>query len=144
MSSNPKGKHLMNGKETNKGKWFQKWKSWNPNGQPRKLFSSINLELKAKGVTPITRSQLLEAYSLIFNSTEEELKKLSEDKSVPYVLRLIIGELNNKNTRSKALADYRDYMFGKATQNIDEKHSWSVTLIDGLINLTKAKQKKEV
>lgn len=134
----------MNGKETNKWKGFKKWVSGNPKGTPRKLFSTVNLELKAKWITPITRGQLLDAYALIFNSTEADLQLLSVDKEIPYVLRLIIGELNNKNTRSKALADYRDYMFGKATQSIDANHSWSLTLIDGLLNLTKAKQKKEV
>lgn len=113
----------MNGKETNKWKWFKKWKSWNPNWQPRKLFSSVNLELKAKWITPITRWQLLEAYALIFNSTEADLQILSVDKDMPYVLRLIIWELNNKNTRSKALADYRDYMFGKAKETLEVAES---------------------
>lgn len=113
----------MNWSESNKWKGFKKGKSGNPKWPPRKLFSTVNLELKEKWITPITRGQLLEAYALIFNSTELELMVLSEDKTMPYVLRLIIRELNNKNTRSKALADYRDYMFGKAKETLEVAES---------------------
>ena len=42
-----------------------------------------------------------------------------KDANVPYAFKLIIGELNNKNTRSKALADLRDFIFGKASQPIE-------------------------
>ena len=92
------------------------WETNNPNWQPRKSFSVVNAELKAKWVTPLTKSQLIEAYTLVFNTEEEELQRIAKDKQYPYWLRLIIMELNNKNTRSKALADYRDYMFWKAIQ----------------------------
>lgn len=113
----------MNGSETNKGKGFKPWQSGNPNWTPRKLFSTVNIELRAKWITPITRGHLLEAYALIFNSTEEELAILSVDKNMPYVLRLIIGELNNDKTRSNALSDYRDYMFGKAKETLEVAES---------------------
>ena len=61
---------------------------------------------------------MLDAYALIFNTDEEALQELinTKDAKIPYVLKLIIKELNNKHSRSKALADYRDYMFGKAVQ----------------------------
>jgi hypothetical protein len=36
-------------------------------------------------------------------------------------LRLIIAEMTNDMTRGKALADYRDYMFGKAGENLTIK-----------------------
>ncbi len=98
---------------------FQPGQSGNPKGRPRKSFSSINQELKDKGVQPLTRTALVEAYELIFNTDEEGLKKIATDKNTPYGLKLIIKELNNSKTRSKALADYRDYMFGKAKENVD-------------------------
>jgi len=91
----------------------------NRNGRPRKSFSVVNDELKAKGVEPLTKSNLIDAYSLIFNSTEDDLKEIAQDKNTPYALKLIINELNDKRTRSKAIADYRDYMFGKAMQSTD-------------------------
>ena len=104
--------------------WMEGWKKWqsgNPNGRPRKLFSTVNEELKAKGITVLSREQLIEAYGLIFNTDEEELERIGKDKSYPYALRLIIAELNNKNNRAKAMADYRDYMFGKALQKIEQE-----------------------
>jgi hypothetical protein len=48
---------------------------------------------------------------LVFNTDEEELRRISLDKTYPFALRLIILELNNKNNRAKAMSDYRDYMF---------------------------------
>lgn len=107
--------NLKNGENTQ----FKKGESGNPNGRPRKSFSSINTELKDKGFTPLTKGALIEAYELIFNTNEEELKKIVKDKDTPYGLVLIINDLNNKQSRSKALADYRDYMFGKAQQSVD-------------------------
>ena len=98
---------------------FKKGESGNPDGRPRKSFSVVNEELKAKGVEPLTKSNLIDAYSLIFNSTEDDLKEIAQDKNTPYALKLIINELNDKRTRSKAIADYRDYMFGKAMQSTD-------------------------
>jgi len=91
----------------------------NKNGRPRKSFNSVNNELKKKGVEPLTKSTLIEAYELVFNSSEDDLKKIASDENTPYGLKLIIKELNDKKTRSKALADYRDYMFGKAKESRD-------------------------
>jgi hypothetical protein len=54
---------------------------------------------------------LIEAYSLIFNTDEEELKRIKDDKTYPFALRLIIKELDSDYNRMKAMQDYRDYMF---------------------------------
>ena len=102
----------------NDGKKFKKGESGNLNGRPRKSFASINQELKDKGVVPLTKSALIEAYELVFNTDEDELKKIASHKDTPYGLKLIIKELNNSKSRSKALADYRDYMFGRAKENV--------------------------
>jgi len=124
----------------NDGDKFKKGQSGNPDGRPRKSFSVVNNELKAKGVEPLTKSNLIDAYSLIFNSTEDDLKEIAQDKNTPYALKLIINELNDKRTRSKAIADYRDYMFGKAMQSTDitsngkEIKSVTRTIIDGSTN----------
>ena len=108
-------KKVLSGKDNTNG--FQKNpQNINKNGAPRKSFSSINLSLKEKGVEPLSKMQFIEAYTLIFNATDKELKEISRDTTVPYVFRLIIQELSNTKTRSKALADYRDYMFGRAEQ----------------------------
>ena len=110
-------KAIINGNESAKGQGFDKNKqNINTKGAPRKSFSTINNELKEKGVEPLTKTQFIEAYTLIFNATDKELKIIANDLNVPLVLRLIIKELSNTKTRSKALADYRDYMFGKSLQ----------------------------
>ncbi len=91
----------------------------NLDGRPRKSFATINEELKKKGITKLSKSDLLDAYALIFNSTEDDLKDIAKDKNTPYALKLIILELNDKKTRAKAMQDYRDYSFGRATDNVD-------------------------
>ena len=104
--------------EENLKKWI-KGQSGNPNGRPRKSFASINAELKAKGIDKLSKSDLLDAYALIFNSTEDDLVNIAKDKNTPYALKIIIMELNDKRTRAKAMQDYRDYTFGRATENIE-------------------------
>ncbi len=105
---------------------FKKGESGNPNGRPRKSFSTINAELKSKGVEKLSKSDLLEAYALIFNSSEEDLVELAKDKETPYAFKIIISELNNKRTRAKAMQDYRDYTFGRATENIEVNNSVTI------------------
>lgn len=91
----------------------------NSTGLNRKSFASINKTMKEKGIEPLTKSDFVEAYTLIFNSTEEELKQMVSDPEIPYVLKLILNELNSGRTRSQALKDYRDYMFGRAQEHLD-------------------------
>jgi len=98
---------------------YKKGQSGNPNGRPRKSFASINLKLEAKGIKRLSKSDLLDAYALIFNSTEEDLKELAKDSNTPYALKIIILELNNSKSRNKAMQDFRDYTFGKAKENKD-------------------------
>jgi len=98
----------------------------NREGRPKKSFRLINDELKAKGYEALTKNALIEAYSLVFNTDEEELQRIAKDKNTPYALRIIILEMNNKNYRAKALQDYRDYMFGKAMQEM----KWDISIKD--------------
>ena len=52
----------------------------NKKGRPRKSFAIINYELLQKGVEPLTKVQLIEAYSLIFNATKDDLNHFSKEK----------------------------------------------------------------
>jgi hypothetical protein len=79
----------------------------------------VNEALKKKGIKPLSKNELIEFYTLIFNATEDELKRIAEDKKTPFALKLILTELKDKITRSKAVADLRNYMFGQATQEIN-------------------------
>jgi hypothetical protein len=96
------------------------------NGRPRKSFSTINAGLKAKGVEKLSKTDLIEAYALIFNSSEQDLVEIAKDKETPYAFKIIITELNDKRTRAKAMQDYRDYTFGRAVENIEVNNSVTV------------------
>ena len=85
----------------------------------RKTFNTIGDELRARGVTALTKNELIEMYALIFNSTEDDLKAIAVDTGTPYALRIIISELNKPKVKAQALADYRNYCFGKAKEQID-------------------------
>ena len=80
-------------------------------GRPRKSFNSINHKLKEAGVKPVSKKELVEFYGNLFNLTFEELKDIRDNPETPYALKLIIQELGNASTRSRALQDFRDYMF---------------------------------
>lgn len=80
-------------------------------GRPRKSFASINHKLKEAGVKQVSKSELLEFYGRLFNLTEKELKDIQENHETPFALKLIIQELGSSATRSRALQDFRDYMF---------------------------------
>lgn len=107
------------GDKRNTGGFDKNPQNINRTGANRKSFSKINEALKKKGIAAIKKSELIEFYTLIFNATEDELKKLAQDKKQPMALRLILMEFNDKRTRSQAIRDFRDYMFGKADEIIN-------------------------
>ena len=105
-----------------RGKGFDKNpQNINRNGRPRKSFRTINDELQKKGVEPLGKKNLTDAYALILNATKDELDELERDKNTPLAYRIIIQELGDKKLRARALADYRDYMFGKAGSVVEHK-----------------------
>ena len=93
----------------------------NRNGRPRKSFRTINDELEKKGVEPLGKKNLTDAYALILNATKEELDELESDVKTPLAYKIIIQELGDKKLRARALADYRDYMFGRAGSTVEHK-----------------------
>ena len=105
-----------------KGKIEPRWKkgeSGNPNGRPRKLYSNHIQDMKEKGYKAPNRTEYFEMIGLLLAMTEEDLKTFAQDKNRPYWIRLIIIDMNSKNTRQKMMADYRDWLFGKASQPMD-------------------------
>ena len=120
--SNKKWDNLLNGNESAKWQGFDNNpENINRNGRPKKSFASINEELKKKGYEPLTKSQLIEWYSLVFNTDEEELDVIAENPETPFALKIIIKEMKNESYRWRALQDYRDYMFGKAKETKEVK-----------------------
>ncbi len=104
------------GDKINTGGFHKNPQNINRSGANRKSFSSINEVLKKKGIQPVKKNELIEFYTLIFNATEDELIKIYQDKKTPLALKIVLMELKDKSTRSKAIADLRNYMFGQAMQ----------------------------
>lgn len=98
----------------------------NPYGRPKKSFSLLNEQLKNEGYESLTKSQIVEAYSLIFSLDEDKIKEIASDKTQPLVIRLIIKELTGAETSGKAIQDIRNYIFGQAKQEITQ----TVTVVE--------------
>ena len=117
---------------------LQKGETANPNGRPKKSFSLFNDTMKEKGYKSITKKELQEAYALIFNLDEDQLKEIAGDKSQPFVLRSLITSMNNKKFRDAAIRDFRDWTFGKtADEDTDAGKPINLTIHfdkDGLKN----------
>ncbi|GEM_PF-1275405 len=88
----------------------------NRTGQNRKSFSSFNLRCKERGIEQVTKKVFFETISYLMNLTNEEMKDTLIDKDNPQWLRWLIQDLGDKTLRSKIMADYRDWTFGKAEQ----------------------------
>lgn len=88
-------------------------------GRPKKLYSDHINDLKAKGYAPPTKTEYFDMVGLLLAMEEEDLKAFAQDKSRPYWIRLIVIDMNSKATRQKMMSDYRDWLFGRASQQID-------------------------
>jgi hypothetical protein len=119
---------------------FKKGQSGNPNGRPKKLYSDHINELKKKGYAPPTRTEYFDMVGMLLSMEEDDLKDFAKDKTKPYWIRLIIIDMNSKTTRQKMMSDYRDWLFGKAHQSIDNN-----VKVDNLpiINITVSKPEND-
>ena len=75
---------------------------------------------------------------LLLAMEETDLKEFAGDKSRPYWIRLIIIDMNSKTTRQKMMSDYRDWLFGKAQQQIDLSNT------DGSLNFSPEERAKRI
>lgn len=98
---------------------FKKGEITNPNGRPKKSFRAFADFCRGEGYEPLTRGAYIEALGLILSLPESELVRVGLDQDQPLYLRLLIKQLADPAERAKAMIDYRDYCFGKATQFID-------------------------
>lgn len=99
----------------------QKGEVLNPNGRPKKSFTKFNDDMKKAGYEPLTKGALIEAYSLIFSIDEKVVAEIANDETQPLALRLILQSMTDPQSRDKALADYRNYMFGEAKRETESR-----------------------
>lgn len=93
----------------------------NRKGRPKKGFAHVNQLLQEKGYEPVSKKEYSEFVAYMINCTEDDLKKLYLDKSLPLYLRLMIEEMRNPKTRSLVIRDLRDFIFGKAVESVEVK-----------------------
>lgn len=98
---------------------FKKGQSGNPKGRPRKTYTQHIADIKAKGYALPTTEEYKDMMLMLLSMTEDDLKQFASEKERPYWVRLIIIDLNSKQSRQKLMSDHRDWLFGKAKQNID-------------------------
>lgn len=114
MINNFKNKNNVNGLAQNP-------QNINRKGRPKKGFAHVNSVLQEKGYEKITRKDYSDFVSYMMNCSEDDLKRLHADKSLPLYLRLLINEMRDPKTRSLVIRDLRDFIFGKAVENIEVK-----------------------
>lgn len=114
-TSGSRGSH-PNSRKNLEGKTFKdKPERINMKGRPPKLLHEVTADLKAKGYTPVTESQLIEAYETLLQLPRAEVKKIAEDKEKPYFLTLVakwIGQNNGMQMLDRVM----DRAFGKVMQ----------------------------
>lgn len=98
-----------------------KWKpgqSGNPKGSKPKIMSRIIKELKLAGFEPVTRDQITDAFGLVMNMEEAEIKAMIADPSQPMLLRIVGRRMMSKDGH-EMLEKMMDRAHGKAKQQID-------------------------
>jgi hypothetical protein len=80
---------------------FKKGQSGNTRGRPKKIFSAISFELKAKGYEPAKPENVREIFEFLLALPLEEVaeiagRKNEPDNGYPALLRIIASELLGK------------------------------------------------
>jgi len=127
MSSNPKGKHLMNGKET--------WNGFDKNPQniwtnPKKGVSLFLQQCKDNNIVAPTKQDIEATYMNLVNMNIEELKLVAKDEIQPFIVRKICEFI----IKAKDLGVYEtllDRGIGKPLQSLKSEVgvTWEIKII---------------
>jgi len=75
---------------------FKPGQSGNPKGQPKKILRRINEDLAKEGYEQASGTQVVEAYNILINLTEERIKVIIADATYPMFLRIVGKEMLSK------------------------------------------------
>ena len=87
----------------------------NRKGRPRKLLNEVCQELISMGYRPVSETQIIEAYNLLLQLPEAEIKRIQADKDKPYYLRRV-AEMMKSNRFMEMMDRILDRSFGKVLQ----------------------------
>lgn len=88
-------------------------------GRKPKKFKQHIADLKKLGYAAPSREEYHDIIGLLLAVNEDDLANFAKDKTRPYWIRLIVIDLQDKKNRQRLMADHRDWLFGRASQNID-------------------------
>jgi len=108
-------KYMPFQKGHNYGNTFKKGQSGNPKGQPKKVLSRVNEQLREEGYTAASANNIVEAYSILINIDEERIKSIISDNSYPMLMRIVAKEMLSKNG-AEMIEKILDRAHGKAIQ----------------------------
>lgn len=104
------------------GKQFKKWKSWNPNGRPKKGISYVNDQLSKEWYKPATRQDIEANYMAMIQLPQAKLKAFTEDKDKPMLVRIIAkAMLSGKGF--DVIEKMLDRWIGKAKETLEVAES---------------------
>ena len=107
-------------KGNNYGNTFKKGQSGNPKGQPKKVLSRVNEQLKEEGYSAASANNIVEAYSILINLDEERIKGIIGDTTYPMLMRIVAKEMLSKNG-AEMIEKILDRAHGKATQKQESR-----------------------
>jgi RecB family exonuclease len=90
----------------------------NRKGVPKKAYNSF-IEKHKETTEMVNKKSIQEVVSILFNMTESELLEAAKDKEMPFTIRAVIQALLDPKSRQKELADWRDWLFGRAEQKVE-------------------------
>lgn len=97
---------------------FEPGKSGNPNGRPRKVFSSIAEECQNAGFELVTPANVRELFEYMLALPLCEIKRLADDPENPALIRIVSKELQGPRAW-QMLIEMLDRAHGKPKQAVD-------------------------